>query len=201
MARLDLLAPGEICTNEECWTEGRLLQHPDDDADVQAVLGQIRVHDVAAGYTKAIRESIDYVLDGARTSRFDLLSPKVHPGERASVGAKLEYEVRHVFGWKKTKPLDVLLDGIPVHLKATVGDNWAIPSEAHCRLCLCTQIQLKNQRHRTWLVRAHTSWLYRRKGKMDGRRGLSVQVRENWAVPLYVWTALPVNPLVSCSEQ
>jgi len=200
LARLDLLTPGEICTNEECWAEGRLLQHPDDDADVQTVLDQIRVHDLAAGFTEAIRASIDYVLDGARTSRFDLLSPKVHPGERASVGAKLEYEVQRVFGWKKAKPLDILLGGVPVDLKATVGDNWAIPSEAHCRLCLCTQIQLKNQRHRTWLVRAHTAWLYRGKGNKDGKRGLAVQAREEWAVPLYDWAPLPVNPLVNLSE-
>ncbi|MFJ6349124.1 NaeI family type II restriction endonuclease [Streptomyces sp. NPDC092046] len=168
---------------------------------MQLVKDWIHEHPVADLYTESIRNAIDYVLDGARTGRFDLLSPEVHPGERASVGAKLEYEVLRNFELPKTKPLDTHIADIPVDIKATVGNNWAIPTEAHCQLCLCTQIQLKNNRHRTWLVRAHTSWLYRGKGNKDGKRGLAVDARDNWSIPLYNWTPLPVNPLRYLSEE
>ncbi|WP_441250936.1 NaeI family type II restriction endonuclease [Kitasatospora sp. McL0602] len=157
--------------------------------------------ELAVGYTRAVSAAIDYVLDGGRTGRFNLLSPEVHPGERASVGAKLEYEAQREFSWPKAKPLDILVAGVPVDLKVTVGNNWAIPSEAHCKLCICTQIQLRNNRHRSWLVRAHTSWLYRGKGNKDGKRGLAVHARDHWSVPLYDWAPLPVNPLSFLSEQ
>ncbi len=129
------------------------------------------------------------------------MSPEVHPGERASVGAKLEYEILRILGLPKTRPLDTLIADVPVDIKVTVGDNWAIPTEAHCQLCICTQIQLKKNRHRSWLVRAHRSWLYRGKGNKDQKRGLAVQAREQWSLPLYDWAELPVNPLRYLTEE
>ncbi|ATZ26527.1 Type-2 restriction enzyme NaeI [Streptomyces lavendulae subsp. lavendulae] len=162
---------------------------------MQAVLSGLRPFDVAGLYTGAIANAIDYVLDGARTGRYDLLSRDVHPGEKASVGAKLEYEVLRSFNLPKEPPLDTVIAGVPVDFKATVGANWAVPAEAHCQLCICTQIQLGRGRHRSWLVRAHRSWLYRGSGNRDGKRGLAVHAREHWSVPLYDWTPLPVNPL------
>ncbi|MFI2758204.1 NaeI family type II restriction endonuclease [Streptomyces echinatus] len=199
MAPLILQPLGEICSNTD---DGQhLLLAPKDDKELQSVVGWLAEHPVAELYTDAIRDSIDYVLDGGRTSRFDLLSAEVHPGERASVGAKLEYEVLRAFSLPKTKPLDTHIEGIPVDIKATVGANWAIPTEAHCQLCICTQIQLKNNRHKSWLVRAHRSWLYRGKGNKDQKRGLAVYARDHWSLPLYEWTDLPVNPLRYLTEE
>jgi hypothetical protein len=117
------------------------------------------------------------------------------------VGAKLEYEVLRTFNLQKAKPLDTKIADVPVDIKATVGDNWAIPNEAQCQLCICTQIQIGKSRHRSWLVRAHRSWLYRGKGNNDGKRGLAVEARERWSVPLYDWTGLPVNPLRYLTEE
>ncbi|MFE2639976.1 NaeI family type II restriction endonuclease [Streptomyces scopuliridis] len=198
MAQLVLQQPGEICTK----TDGgeHLLLRPEDDAELQGVLSWFSGQPVGELYTEAIRNAIDYVLDGGRTGRFDLMSADVHPGERASVGAKLEYEVLRIFDLPKTKPLDTLIASAPVDIKATVGSNWAIPTEAQCQLCICTQIQLKKNRHRSWLVRAHRSWLYRGKGNKDGKRGLAVHARDHLSVPLYDWTSLPVNPLRFLTE-
>ncbi|GGR78350.1 hypothetical protein GCM10010252_16300 [Streptomyces aureoverticillatus] len=198
MARLILQGPGETCSNTEAG-EHQLLA-PADDIDLQSVASWLSSHPIDEAYTDAIRNSIDYVLDGGRTGRFDLMSPEVHPGERASVGAKLEYEILRILGLPKSRPLDTLITDVPVDIKVTVGDNWAIPTEAHCQLCICTQIQLKKNRHRSWLVRAHRSWLYRGKGNKDQKRGLAVQARENWSLPLYDWTELPVNPLRYLTE-
>ncbi|MFB7703159.1 NaeI family type II restriction endonuclease [Streptomyces niveus] len=199
MGRLVLQEPGELCTNTESVPE-HLLLRPEDDSELQSVLAWFGDRPVGPLYTEAIRNAIDYVLDGGRTSRFDLQSPAVHPGERASVGAKLEYEVLRIFNLPKARPLDTLIAGSPVDIKATVGSNWAIPTEAHCQLCICTQIQLKHNRHRSWLVRTHRSWLYRGKGNNDGKRGLAVEAREKWSVPLYDWQDLPVNPLRYLTE-
>ncbi|PVD04803.1 hypothetical protein DBP21_12305 [Streptomyces sp. CS147] len=164
------------------------------------MLGWFHGHPVAEMYTEAIRNAIDYVLDGGRTGRFDLMLPTVHSGERASVGAKLEYEVLRVFGLPKVKPLDTIVNDVPVDIKATITSNWTIPSEAHCQLCLCTQIQLSRNRHRTLLVRTHTSWLQHGENK-DGKRGLAAQARDQWSVPVYDWTPLPVNPLRHLTEE
>ncbi|MGH4032701.1 NaeI family type II restriction endonuclease [Actinomycetota bacterium Odt1-20B] len=198
MARLILQTPGETCSNTD--SGEHVLLAPADDRELQSVASWLSDQPVAEFYTEAIRNSIDYVLDGGRTGRFDLMSPEVHPGERASVGAKLEYEILRMFGLPKAKPLDTLITGVPVDIKATVGDNWAIPTEAQCQLCICTQIQLKKHRHRSWLVRAHRSWLYRGKGNKDQKRGLAVHAREHWSVPLYDWTDLPINPLSYLTE-
>ncbi|MER7576107.1 NaeI family type II restriction endonuclease [Streptomyces sp. NPDC126514] len=200
MGRLRLQPLGEVCLGEECRSPDSVLHGPGDDAELQRVLGKLREQDLATGFTTAIRASIDYVLDGARTGRFDLLSKDVHPGERASVGAKLEYEAQRVFKWAKAKPLDIEIAGVPVDLKSTVGDNWAIPTEAHCHLCICTQMRLKGNVHKSWLIRTHTSWLYRGKGNKDGKRGIAVDARHQWGVPLYDWTPLPVNPLTLLTE-
>lgn len=191
--RLVLQEPGELCTGNKAGEH--ILRAPAEDSELQDVLSWLASHDVAGLYTGAIANAIDYVLDGARTGRYDLQSREVHPGEKASVGAKLEYEVLRSFNLPKAAPLDTLIAGVPVDIKATVGANWAIPSEAHCHLCICTQIQLGRNRHRSWLVRTHRSWLYRGKGNGDGKRGLAVQAWDKWSVPLYDWTPLPVNPL------
>ncbi|MFG2823078.1 NaeI family type II restriction endonuclease [Kitasatospora sp. NPDC048365] len=201
MARLKLQPLGETCLNEECRSADRILRAADNDHELQAVANELSRNDLAAGFTDAIESSIAYVLDGARTWRFDLLGSDVHPGERASVGAKLEYEAQRVFDWKKAKPLDVEIGGVPVDLKTTVGDNWAIPTEAHCHLCICTKIELKKNRHRSWLIRTHTSWLYRGKGNKDGKRGIAVDARHQWGLPLYDWTNIPINPLTRLTEE
>lgn len=201
MARLQLRVPGEICANEACTSPGHVLLSPADDPQLKTVLAELEKESLSTGFTTAIRASIDYVLDGARTGRFDLLSDQVHPGERASVGAKLEYEAQRVFGWPKAKPLDIKIATVPVDLKSTVGANWSIPTEAHCQLCICTKIELRRNRHRSWLVRTHTSWLYRGKGNKDGKRGLAADALDNWSAPLYEWSALPVNPLSYLTEQ
>ncbi|MFI5639927.1 NaeI family type II restriction endonuclease [Streptomyces goshikiensis] len=191
--RLVLQEPGEVCVNTAAGEH--VLLRPEQDPEMLAVLDWLRPRDVAGLYTGAIANAIDYVLDGPRTGRYDLRGTDVHPGEKASVGAKLEYEVLRSFCLPKKPPLDTLIAGVPVDIKATVGSNWSIPAEAHCQICICTQIQLGKSRHRSWLVRAHRSWLYRGAGNRDGKRGLAVHARDYWSIPLYDWTSLPINPL------
>lgn len=198
MVRLVLAPLGQLCSNTG--PAGHKLRSPAEDEQLQAVLVEVRREPVAANYARAIQAATNYVLDGGRTGRFDALGDDVHPGERAAIGAKLEYEVLDAFRWKKCKPLDTRIAGVAVDLKATVRKNWTIPDEAHCQLCLCTQIDFKSHKHRTWLVRAHRSWLHGGKGNKDSKRGLAVQALEEWAVPLYDWAPMVRNPLLNLSE-
>ncbi|MEU5108899.1 NaeI family type II restriction endonuclease [Streptomyces sp. NPDC021354] len=199
MPRLQLPPTGEACTNAELG-EHPLLS-PENDKELQKVIKSLQDLPVADNYTQAIQAATDHVLDGPKTGRFDLNSPEVDSGERRAVGAKLEYELLRIFHWKKEKPLDIIISEIPVDIKATVGGNWSIPREAHCHLCLCTKIDFKLCRHKTWLVRTHRSWLYGGKGNNDGKRGLAADALDNLSVPLYEWTPLPVNPLLKLSPE
>lgn len=198
MVRLVLDPPGQLCLNAN--SARHQLLAPAEDRQLQAVLAEIVAKPVAANYTRAIRAATDYILDGGRTGRYDPLGGDVHSGERAAIGAKLEYEVLDAFGWAKLKPLDTLIADVPVDVKATVGKNWTIPDEAHCQLCLCTQIDFKFHRHRTWLIRTHRSWLYRGKGNKDSKRGLAADALDHWSVPLYDWEPVVRNPLLGLSE-
>jgi hypothetical protein len=197
VVRLVLDPPGHACSNTA--DGSHTLLEPKQDSALQQVFAELADLPVAANYTAAIQSAADYVLDGAHTGRFDVRAPDVHPGERAAIGAKLEFEVISTFGWAKRRPLDTVIAGVPLDLKATVGRNWTIPDEAHCQLCLCTRIDFEAHRHRTWLIRAHRSWLYRGVGNKDGKRGIAAQALENWAVALYEWESLPVNPLLRLS--
>lgn len=116
---------------------------PKDDEEFQTVLDTLQELPVVDNYTQAIQAATKHVLDGPKTGRFDLNSPEIDSGERRAVGAKLEYELLQAFHWKKEKPLDVKISGVPVDIKATVGDNWSIPKEANCRFA-CAQRSTQN---------------------------------------------------------
>ena len=88
MPKLVLSELGALCASER--PPAHQLNGPGDDPELQSVLEWFRSHPVDVLYTEAIGNSIDYVLDGGRTGRFDLQLPTVHPGERASVGANIQ---------------------------------------------------------------------------------------------------------------
>lgn len=84
----------------------------------------------------AIRQGIDDVLDGARTGRFDLFGTDVNKNERTHVGTRIEILVISSLGVKRGKTLDMVVAGIEVDIKTTIGGGWMIPREAVNGLCL-----------------------------------------------------------------
>ncbi len=145
-------------------------------------------------FTRAVDDAVKYVLDGARTGRFDLMSPEVDSDERASVGTKLQYRLLNEYGLVKEPPLDTTILGIPVELKATVGSSWAIPTEGQCEICVLMQIDAKRAQHRAFLMRAHRVWL-REGANKDGKRGVIAAALSEFAIPILGWTPLPPEPL------
>lgn len=170
------------------------IAHPDDDHELQQVLAWIQSTPVEQLMTNAVVEAIEYVLDGAKTFRFDLDAPDVDSDERRTVGVKLQYRILEAFGLPKERPLDTTIVGIPVELKATIGGNWAIPREGQCQICMLTQVDSKKDRFRLFLMRTHRRWLNEGKNQ-DSKRTIRADARDAFAIPVLNWTSLPRNPL------
>jgi hypothetical protein len=91
--------------------------------------------DPEALFARAIRQSIDEVLDGPRTGRWDF--GQLEKTEKTYVGTKMEIIVRTALGLERGRLLDLDIEGVPVDIKWAMNSDWQIPREAVDRLCLC----------------------------------------------------------------
>lgn len=189
--------PGSICLSDE--RRGRtaiphLVSDVADDVELNRVWSWLVARPLPIQLTRAIDDAIKYVLDGARTGRFDLLSPEVDSDERSSVGTKLQYRVLNELGLYKEPPLDTRILEIPVELKATIRSNWMIPTEGQCEISILIQVDVAKRRHRAFLMRVHRIWLNEGANK-DGKRGIAADALAQFSLPLIDWTPLPAEPL------
>lgn len=195
--------PGATCTPDErksLTAESHVVQAASDDIALQTVWNWLKERPLSQNFTRAVDDAVKYVLDGARTGRFDLLSPDVDSDERASVGTKLQYRVLNELDLYKEPPLDTRILGIPVELKATVRTNWMIPTEGQCEISILTQVDMARRRHRTFLMRAHRVWLNDGANK-DGKRGVAADALARFSLPLLDWTDLPEEPLARLTPE
>src|SRR4051794_32170046 len=121
--RVPGLPPGSPCQPDArrgIQPPTHIVAPPEADADLQAVYHWLMARPVDDLLRTATDDAIRYVLDGARTWRFDLLDPKVDSDERSSVGTKLQYHVIERLGLKKVPPLDTQIVGVAVEIKGTV---------------------------------------------------------------------------------
>lgn len=188
-----LLPPGNTCASDRN-NITHIVEDPQTDADLQIVYNWLLSQPIERLLTGAVNDAVEYVLDGARTWRFDLDSPDVDSDERASVGTKLQYRVLAALNLIKTPPLDTKILGIPVELKGTVRTNWMIPREGQCEICILIQVDSKNERHRVFLMRTHRVWL-NDGGNQDKKLTVMAAALREYALPLLPWTPLPPNPL------
>lgn len=171
---------------------------PTRDTELQAVLGWLTAQPIEDQLRSAADDAVKYVLDGARTWRFDLLDPKVDSDERSSVGTKLQYHVIERLGLKKVPPLDTDIVGVAVEIKGTVRNAtapWMIPREGQCQVTLLIRINPRANTFAAWLMRTHRSWLSGGKGNQDLKRSPLVDAFRAHAIPLVPWSALPPQPL------
>src|SRR5690606_35632894 len=94
---------GDLCFADTSTTP-HVIESPDDDADLMVVYAWLRSHDLRRLFTRAVISTIDYVLDGARTGRFDIQAPEVDSDERRTVGTKLQYHVLEALDLVKEPP-------------------------------------------------------------------------------------------------
>ncbi|WP_083449530.1 NaeI family type II restriction endonuclease [Actinoplanes rectilineatus] len=186
--------PGSPCTNVK--GEPHALELPGSDIELRTVLEELRrKREIRRIFGAAVQSSVDYVLDGARTGRFDLSSPLVDSDERRTVGTKLQYHLLDALGLPKLRSPDTCIAGVPVDVKGTVGKNWSIPREAQCELCILVKIDAQRDTHSAWLMRTHRVWLYGGQGNRDQKRGIITEALKQYAVPLYPEASLTRNPL------
>lgn len=197
--------PGALCQPDE--RRGVLPpQHtvirPEDDDDLQAVHRWLRDRPVTDLLRTATDDAVRYVLDGARTWRFDLMDPKVDSDERSSVGTKLQYHIIERLGLKKVPPLDTEIVGVAVEIKGTVRDGyqWMIPREGQCEVTLLVRIDPVKRQFAAWLMRTHRVWLTGGSGNQDKKRSPLVGPFRAFALPVADWTDLPPEPLTLLSQ-
>lgn len=193
-----LASPGDVCVSDLRGVP-HTIEGPSADVDLQTVYRWLRARPIDRLLTVAVDDAVQYVLDGARTWRFDLNSPEVDSDERASVGTKLQYRIISGLELLKEPPLDTRIAGIAVELKGTVRSTWMIPREGQCELCLLVQVDTGRDRFRAFLLRTHRMWL--NAPNQDKKRSVKAGARDTYALPLVPWTPLPISPLKSLSPQ
>lgn len=201
--KLPRVYPGELCQPD---ARNALVPAPHvvlsvaDDTELQSVHRWLMDRPLADLLRYAADSAVKYVLDGARTWRFDLLDPAVDSDERATVGTKLQYHIIQQLGLTKAPPLDTTIAGIAVEIKGTVRTTWMIPREGQCQVTMLVRIHAKGQRFAVWLMRTHRVWLTSGDGNGDKKRSPLARDFSDFAIPLVPWTALPPEPLRDLSR-
>lgn len=174
------------------------MLEPDNDPELRDVYRWLVAQPLAEVLTESVDAAIQYVLDGPRTWRFDLSDAKVDSDERSSVGTKLQYHVIEKLSLTKSPPLDTVIAGVPVEIKASVRNEtapWMIPREGQCQVTILIRVDLQTNTFAAWLMRTHRAWLNGGKGNQDLKRSPLVTPFRKFALPLIGWTALPPQPL------
>lgn len=199
----DIAAPGSLCAPDSrrgVVVSPHTLGDPVNDEELLRVHAWLRARDAIPLLRRSVDDAVKYVLDGARTWRFDLRSPDVDSDERASVGTKLQYHVIETLGLQKAPPLDTWIEGVPVELKGTTGRTWMIPREGQCAVTLLIRIDTQNHEFSAWLMRTHRAWL-NESTNQDGKRTPRAEAVSRYALVVVPPTPLPPEPLRQLSSE
>lgn len=202
MPKTPLAQPGDPCrpdSRKYATKAAHVITDPLLDADLIAVHRWLIAQPIDVLLREATDSAVKYVLDGARTWRFDLLDASVDSDERASVGTKLQYHVIQSLGLKKQPPLDTAIAGVAVEIKGTVRATWMIPKEGQCEVTLLLRIDAKKNRFGCWLMRTHRAWL-NEGANHDRKRTPRADAVQSFALTVVPWTDLPPEPLKALDE-
>jgi Restriction endonuclease NaeI len=117
-----------------------------------------------------VRQMIDEVLDTPRTGRLTLT--QLEKTEKTYLGTKIEIIIRDFLGVPKGIFLDLLIEGIEVDVKNTIGRNWSIPREAIDKICLLVGVNERENFCYLGLIKARREYLSDASNQ-DGKRGIS----------------------------
>lgn len=153
--------------------------NPADDSDpdldvVEARLRELSGPDPVSRYGNAIRQSINEVLDGPRTGRWDFA--QLEKTEKTYVGTKLEILVRVALGLERGSVLDLDIEDVPVDVKWAMDSGWQIPLEAVDHICLCIGGMKKLSMFQVGVVRCRAEYLNEGKNR-DRKKTLSATGR------------------------
>jgi len=114
------------------------MESTNDDQAVTEVVAALRERisgTEEAYFGSLIRRSIDEVLDGSRTGRYDFFD--LEKTEKTYVGTKIEIMLRSDLDLEKGKEMDLTVAGHEVDVKWAMNSSWQIPQEAYGHVCLC----------------------------------------------------------------
>ncbi|MDH6126183.1 NaeI family type II restriction endonuclease [Kitasatospora sp. GP82] len=152
--------------------------------------------DLEERFGDILRRSIDEVLDGQRTSRYDI--GQLEKTEKTYLGTKVEIVARADLDLGRGLRMDYRVADQDVDAKFTVNSNWTIPSEAMGHICLLMSADDRRSRFRVGLLRMSTDLLNDGRNK-DGKGTLSTAGRTaiQWLVPD---GTLPANLLLGLTD-
>ncbi|WP_151476501.1 NaeI family type II restriction endonuclease [Streptomyces albicerus] len=149
-----------------------------------------------ARFGQVLRQSIDEVLDGQRTGRFNIKD--LEKTEKTYLGTKVEIIARTEFNLGRGNRMDFSISGHDVDSKFTSGDNWTIPREADGHICLLIKANDLKASYQVGILRIHDT-LLNLGANRDGKRTPSAAGRSaiQWIIPE---GRLPENILLTLSE-
>lgn len=108
-------------------------------------------------FAQVFRKSIDEVLDGQRTGRYDLYvkngEGRVEKTESIYLGTKVEIVTRAEFDLGYGHPMDYSIAGHQVDAKFTIRNTWTIPKEAMGHICLVMRANDQKSTFQVGLIR------------------------------------------------
>lgn len=126
--------------------------------------------DLEAIFSRAVRQAIDEVIDGARTGRYRY--EELEPQEKTYIGTRIEIVVRTELGLEPEGKLDTVIAANEVDFKWSAKGGWMIPTEAVGELCLLLCGDEVGGTFSVGLLRCDDERLTR-KGNKDSKRSIS----------------------------
>ncbi|MEV6043586.1 NaeI family type II restriction endonuclease [Streptomyces xanthochromogenes] len=127
-------------------------------------------------FSSALRQSIDEVLDGQRTGRYDV--DDLEKTEKTYLGTKVEIVCRAEFGLGHGEKMDYRVSGVEVDSKFSLTGQWMIPREAMGHICLLMAADDKKSTFSSGLVEI-SEGILTRGGNQDGKRSISKSGRDS----------------------
>ncbi|MFD3699438.1 NaeI family type II restriction endonuclease [Streptomyces sp. NPDC058646] len=162
----------------------------------------LRQNNCAERFGEIFRKSIDEVLDGQRTGRYDFYKKgqgRVEKTEKTYLGTKVEIVAREEFDLGYGRSMDYSISGIEVDSKWTIGKTWTIPKEAMGHICLVMHADDRTRHFEVGLVRI-TQELLTDGENGDKKRTIAAQAKKRirWIVEN---GTLPKNFLLSLEKE
>ncbi|WP_139347881.1 NaeI family type II restriction endonuclease [Nocardia donostiensis] len=165
-----------------------------DDAELAEVVEWFRGQEnLERRFADVFRQSLDEVLDGQRTGRFDI--EELSKTEKTYLGTKVEIVVRAAFELPPGDRMDYKVQGHDVDAKFSLRGDWAIPREALNHICLLLHANDRKRIFDVGLIRIRPE-LLNKGSNQDGKKTLTKSAKTSitW---LFRDAALPPNLLLS----
>ncbi|MET8689056.1 NaeI family type II restriction endonuclease [Streptomyces sp. NPDC004732] len=145
-------------------------------------------------FARVLRETIDQLLDGEHTGRFDWND--LHKTEKTHAGTLVEINLLREFELASGADLDYLIEGIEVDCKYSQKlYGWMIPPEALDEICLVVWADDHQSLWSAGLLRANrakltTSGTVTKKGNRDGKFRLT---KQHHSLVTWLWHEAPLE--------